>query len=391
MGSSLSTRAFVHFGDVRRQVEMPSRTDVCFENPCGCNSPCSTVSPSSGDDSPVLHHAGDVANSYEFEKDVLGEGTFGIVRRAHYRGSSTERAIKSMRRANLGRQTGRLKEVVVMEMINHLNVARLYETFSDEDTVHLVVELCRGGNIFELVDRIGPLGELDASTVMADMFNGLAHLHTMNIVHRDLKPENVMLLNSGPLQGNTAKIVDFGSACECLPGQALCSRVGTTAYMAPEVRERRCNTQCDLWSAGATLYFCLSSCVAFPGRTHQDVRRAIRRLDHLLGSLRSGGTSENAMDLVTSLLREDATKRITASQALDSAWVTDALQRIPACDEDLQSQTPVESGESKIALDRIEVDSVLSKSGYTVESYTRNWSLIRVGMRLSHFAAFLVS
>ncbi|XP_041440430.1 protein kinase C delta type-like [Xenopus laevis] len=84
----------------------------------------------------------------------------------------------------------------------------------------------------------------------AEMICGLQYLHSRGIIHRDFKPDNVMLSSEGHI-----KIVDFGLAAEgVFDKDTITGRIGTFAYMAPEViRGKEYNAAVDWWSFGITL------------------------------------------------------------------------------------------------------------------------------------------
>ena len=78
---------------------------------------------------------------------------------------------------------------------------------------------------------------------------GLAHLHRMNIIHRDIKSDNVLVNSKGSL-----KLADFGYSTRLASAEDnRLSRVGTMAWMAPEIirgKKMGYNTSIDIWSFG---------------------------------------------------------------------------------------------------------------------------------------------
>eukprot|EP00826_Nyctotherus_ovalis_P042301 TRINITY_DN4332_c0_g1_i2.p1 TRINITY_DN4332_c0_g1~~TRINITY_DN4332_c0_g1_i2.p1 ORF type:complete len:133 (-),score=27.43 TRINITY_DN4332_c0_g1_i2:42-440(-) len=100
------------------------------------------------------------------------------------------------------------------------------------------MELVKGGSLFDLINLKGqPLTEKECCTIMKQLFNAIAYLHSMNLLHRDLKLANILLTSLDRLE-NAVKAIDFGfttliEAHSYVPME----RCGTICYMAPEIVE----------------------------------------------------------------------------------------------------------------------------------------------------------
>lgn len=132
--------------------------------------------------------------------------------------------------------------------------------------VHLALELCSGGELFDSLTKRGHYSEACAAALLKTVVETVAACHEKGIVHRDLKPENLLLIKNDP--HSNIKVTDFGLSAYwkvrgekwrhfhffCFPsshsppslpsthqpGQACMSDVvGTPYYVAPEVREKR--------------------------------------------------------------------------------------------------------------------------------------------------------
>jgi serine/threonine protein kinase len=66
------------------------------------------------------------------------------------------------------------------------------------DTVLLVTELARGGELFDRLVEAGNFAEHVVRHVMWQLLSALAHLHARGLVHRDVKPENILVLDPAP-------------------------------------------------------------------------------------------------------------------------------------------------------------------------------------------------
>ena len=84
---------------------------------------------------------------------VLGEGGFATVRTGIHRMTKKVYAIKTIDLCNIKNDQLDLlrNEVNIMKMLDHPNVVKLYETFEEENKLHLVLELCEGGDLFDFI------------------------------------------------------------------------------------------------------------------------------------------------------------------------------------------------------------------------------------------------
>ena len=84
---------------------------------------------------------------------VLGEGGFATVRKAVHRKTNNSFAIKTIDLCNVKPEQRHLlrEEVEIMKMLDHPTVIKLYETFEEEDKLHLVMECCDGGDLFDFI------------------------------------------------------------------------------------------------------------------------------------------------------------------------------------------------------------------------------------------------
>lgn len=98
---------------------------------------------------------------------------------------------------------------------------------------------------------------------MEKLIRAIAHCHESGVCHRDLKPDNILINKNYDL-----KVIDFGLSKHIDKNiRSLVSRVGTPAYMAPEViLGNRYDLKCDIWSLGVLMYNLICGNVPFLGR-----------------------------------------------------------------------------------------------------------------------------
>lgn len=220
--------------------------------------------------------------------DVLGRGGFSVVRKGICKssGDGREVAIKTLRRVGLStppptvpakKQFASLtfpmwkqvpisdalltNEILVMRRIvenvsPHDNVIDLYDVCEDQSGVHLILELCSGGELFDQIVHRKKYSEVEAAAVVLQIARGLDAIHRANIVHRDLKPENCLFLNKH--EDSPLKIMDFGlSSIE--ESDPVIGLFGSIDYVSPEaLSQGTITTKSDMWSLGVILYILLS-------------------------------------------------------------------------------------------------------------------------------------
>lgn len=115
---------------------------------------------------------------YKFEKK-LGAGTFGTVRTAYRPFNPNKKyAIKTIKRELIEDEIESLEqELAVMLSVDHPNIVKVYEIYLDHKYVHIVMEWCPGGEVFDLVQKKGTLDETSASKLIRMSLLALAHLH----------------------------------------------------------------------------------------------------------------------------------------------------------------------------------------------------------------------
>jgi calcium-dependent protein kinase len=163
--------------------------------------------------------------------EILGSGSFGTVRKCKDRKTGELAAVKTIAKARVEDIMTLQREIELLKAVNHPHIIQLYDVYEDEINIHLVTELCTGG---ELYDRVieksqGPEGyfaEDEAAVLVCDILDAIRYIHDeVNIVHRDLKPENFLLLNER--DDAPVKIIDFGlSRRNDSPFGLMSSRVG---------------------------------------------------------------------------------------------------------------------------------------------------------------------
>merc|ERR1712137_138599 len=208
-----------------------------------------------------------------------------------------------------------------MKTLHHPNIVKVFETFEDNRSIHIIMELCVGGDPLRRIASTGHFTERQAAILMKQIFRGLQYMHALNICHRDLKPENFLLSHKSDIEGTSLKIIDFGFAIKFEPEQFLKTKVGSAYYIAPQVLTGQYTAACDLWSAGVVLYVMLCGSPPFRGPTEPIIlSRVYRGLYSLDGAIWED-VSEDGKDHVRGLLTMDPKTRWTAADALRHIWI----------------------------------------------------------------------
>ncbi|KAI2795563.1 hypothetical protein BLOT_016648 [Blomia tropicalis] len=208
---------------------------------------------------------------------VLGKGATGAVYFGHNKSTGETVAVKCFNHlSHMRPYEVQKREFEVLKKVNHENIVRLLAIEEENDTKQkvLVMELCTGGSLFNILDdplNFYGLEEKEFLLVLKHLAAGMKHLRDMNIIHRDLKPGNIMKFVA---EDGTSiyKLTDFGAARELDDDQQFMSLYGTEEYLHPDMYERAVlrkpvgksfKANVDLWSIGVTLFHIATGSLPF--------------------------------------------------------------------------------------------------------------------------------
>ncbi|KAJ6661849.1 hypothetical protein lerEdw1_013020 [Lerista edwardsae] len=268
----------------------------------------------------------------DLKEKPLGEGSFSICRKCLHKKTSQEYAVKIISK-RLEANTQR--EITALKLCEgHPNVVKLHEIYHDQIHTFLVMELLKGGELLERIQKKKHFSETEASYIMRRLVSAVSHMHDVGVVHRDLKPENLLFTDES--DNSEIKIIDFGFARLKPPdNQPLKTPCFTLHYAAPELLNHNgYDESCDLWSLGVILkYTMLSGQVPFQSQDKNitctsalEIMKKIKRGEFSFQGDAWKNVSQEAKDLIQGLLTVDPNKRIKMTSLRYNEWLQDGSQ-----------------------------------------------------------------
>lgn len=151
----------------------------------------------------------------------LGRGEFGITYLCTDRETKQALACKSISKRKLRTAVDiedvRREVAIMSNLPEHPNIVKLKATYEDNENVHLVMELCEGGELFDRIVARGHYTERAAANVARTIAEVVRMCHANGVVHRDLKPENFLFANKK--EHSPLKAIDFGLSVFFKPGK----------------------------------------------------------------------------------------------------------------------------------------------------------------------------
>jgi len=251
--------------------------------------------------------------AYEVGKPI-GKGQFSMVYKARSRSDGIMMALKKVAMAKMEEkeQEKCLKEVRLLEKLQHTSIIKYFEAFIEEDELIIVCEWASGGDLRRVVKKANEqdppkmFTEVDIWSMFEQIVSGVKYMHQQRIMHRDIKPANVLIMGDGKL-----KLADLGLG-RFFSDQTMqaYSKVGTPVYMSPEVLHGKgYDLKSDVWSLGCLLYELAT--LRTPFKSQGDNLYAIFKKinDCTYQKLPEGGFSAELRKVVDSILRTDPATR----------------------------------------------------------------------------------
>jgi serine/threonine protein kinase len=291
---------------------------------------------------------GNLSKAYCYDPMELGRGVSATVHRCvsfgEVEGNSEEKKEYAVKIINLKRlgftqekekvQQQMAREIQILMRLRHDNVVALYDVVTEDNKIHLVMDLVEGGDLMKYIIPHKGMPELEARYVFIQLVCALQYIHNKNVVHRDLKPENILVdKKASKITPSrrllTVKITDFGLSKNYDDGYSFAhTQCGTRAYWAPEVADSAnkggYGPGVDLWSLGVTLYVMLEGIIL--GNENMKAELDFNE-DTSDGRCPISGS---ARDLIRKLATLNPKERISLEECVNHPWPNKkgVLQRV---------------------------------------------------------------
>jgi calcium-dependent protein kinase len=264
----------------------------------------------------------DIRSKYTLGRE-LGRGQFGVTYLCTEKETGVAYACKTIAKRKLSTKDDIEDVKREVQIMHHLsgtaNIVELKDVFEDKHNVHLVMELCAGGELFDRIIAKGHYSERAAADMCRVIVNVVHRCHSLGVFHRDLKPENFLLASKD--EDSPLKATDFGLSTFFKPGDVFHDIVGSAYYVAPEVLKRSYGPEADVWSAGVIVYILLCGVPPFWAETEKGIFDAVIRGHVDFRNDPWPKISDGAKDLVRKMLNPNPRARLTAQQVLDHPWM----------------------------------------------------------------------
>lgn len=256
--------------------------------------------------------------------EELGKGSFSVVKKCIHKETKIEYAVKVAHVSYANEKAIRRieREERICRKLDHPNIVRLHNVYSEKDTRYLIFDLVTGGELFEEICSRKYFSEADASVCMQQILESVNYCHSNNVVHRDIKPENLLL--SSKNKDARIKLADFGLSVEVSDDKTYWfGFAGTPGYLAPEViKKNPYGKRVDLWACGVVLYILLAGYPPFWDEDKYKMYEQIVHGDYDYPSPEWDAVTSEAKNLIDCLLSVNPEKRFSATEALKHPWIS---------------------------------------------------------------------
>ena len=136
----------------------------------------------------VKENSNSFLSVYRIDEYPIGLGSIGEVWVCQHLRSHENRAVKiiskiGLRESDIRKKTV-LNEVEILKSLDHACILRVFEYFEDKLNYYIVMEYCKGGDLFDKLEAVQNFEEDQAGKIMQQIFSVLNYMHSKNIIHQ---------------------------------------------------------------------------------------------------------------------------------------------------------------------------------------------------------------
>lgn len=223
------------------------------------------------------------------------------------------------------------REARASGLLDHPNMVRCIDIDQRGSMHFLVMEYVDGVNLYDYVQKNGPLPVDQAANYIAQAASGLQYAFEAGLIHRDIKPGNLLVNRAG-----VVKILDMGLARFYHDANGSITRetdreelLGTIDYIAPEqaLDSHDVDIRADIYSLGASFYYLLTGRGPFLGSTAEKLMRHQVAKPHPIRDSRPDVPAEVEQIIFKMLAKDPAERYQIPAEVEDalSSWLEPLL------------------------------------------------------------------
>lgn len=255
------------------------------------------------------------------EMRILGEGAYGVVSEVADKGSRASFASKTVSLEN------EQAEVSILRLMKHENIVHLHEILRDPYQLHLILELCSGGDLESWVQENKQQNSFlvyttPAPSVVAryawQMLSAIVYIHAHEICHRDLKPDNFLFADAALF---TLKLTDFSFACYFVKGEYMSKACGSLGYIAPEALSKHYTELCDVFSLGMVVHTIVVGRSYWPSTVKEEALKTLIKEANIMLEDKRWAHHVDCKLLVAQMLLKEQAGRPSAKVLIKDKWL----------------------------------------------------------------------
>ncbi|KAL1272062.1 hypothetical protein QQF64_031078 [Cirrhinus molitorella] len=203
-----------------------------------------------------------------------------------------------------------------LKQLSHPHIVHHKEVIKDCDSLHLVMELCEGGDLAQKIEGKVQFSETEIMDWTVKICMTLKHLHDQQILHKNLQPKSIYFTACG-----TIRLGEFGKINQWST-DAQTAKTKSVSYTAPEKLGGKLDDEkSEIWSLGCIIYEMCMLERAFNGRNTFDIHNCYYEALPFT-------FSEDLRQLVDDMIKKDPAWRPSVSEILIRPFIIKHLHQM---------------------------------------------------------------